>query len=130
VDGDDDGQEISPYIYQLLFYKKKGGAAIKAIDSNAISLLYVQQSNRPLAWLPSERRLLLESEVDSRNASIATQVCLGGENKGEFTSATGSSSYVFVVVENDHEYVLRASKIDKMVRGRDSLAILLLALSI
>lgn len=108
---------FTPYSYQLMWYKKKGGAVLKSMDCSTIIKLSIIQCNRPLAWLATSRRIILQSEVDDSQPDAMPIFC-GDESSCPVTgvSASSSSSYVFSVVEiGGKEHILRASKMDKMV---------------
>jgi len=52
-----------PYLYNLTWYKKEGGAAIKALALTDLAALAVLQTPRPLAYLSDSRSLALLSDV-------------------------------------------------------------------
>jgi hypothetical protein len=56
--------------YTLMWYKKEGGAVLKALDIERIQSVSLIYSNRPLVYLPSKHSLVLQSEAGNNNKDI------------------------------------------------------------
>ena len=54
---------MTDYIYTLLWFKKKGGSVLKAVETKYITGMSLMQSKRKLAYVPTEFKVKLSHDV-------------------------------------------------------------------
>eukprot|EP00595_Chromulina_sp_UTEXLB2642_P002195 CAMPEP_0196768334 /NCGR_PEP_ID=MMETSP1095-20130614/42636_1 /TAXON_ID=96789 ORGANISM="Chromulina nebulosa, Strain UTEXLB2642" /NCGR_SAMPLE_ID=MMETSP1095 /ASSEMBLY_ACC=CAM_ASM_000446 /LENGTH=771 /DNA_ID=CAMNT_0042137793 /DNA_START=1614 /DNA_END=3928 /DNA_ORIENTATION=- len=111
------------YVYTLMWYKKKGGAVVKALDSSQIQNLQVVLSNRELVYDFSNNKLSLASEVKSDTSTVPVKVIDTSNNLLGPSPSVRQAMYSFSITTNDNkEIVLKTGKIDKMIIWMNHLA--------
>eukprot|EP01035_Chromulina_nebulosa_P016875 gene16875-22363_t len=73
-DKNSDNGVSKSYVYTLMWYKKKGGAVVKALDSSQIQNLQIALSNRELVYDFSNNKLCLASEFKSDTSTVPVKV--------------------------------------------------------
>lgn len=115
-----------PYIYSLIWYKKEGGSAIKALEADKIDYVCVTSCPRALVFIPppdSKSGLWLQSEAGGHPWAVPVHELSGEDEKANKAQAAGTEFYVFTVMQTDgKEHILRGSKIDRVIRWINILA--------
>ena len=136
--------------YSLMWFKKQGGAVIRAVNVDSIVGIIVVKSSRNLMFSRTTNTLLLESEVSDNNAVPVVQwkdekttgSLLDEEEevegrhlfdiaaspldfaKNQLKQATKIKSHFHfnIIMQDDRVHVLKAGKVDKLIKWINTLA--------
>jgi len=112
-----------PYVYNLMWYKKEGGAVIKAVDADNLASIAVLQTPRPLAYLQSSRSLALQSDAALKTDAV-TVVAHGLADCSLQQVATLEPFVAIRLLQVDgKESILRGSKVDRVIKWVNLLAL-------
>jgi len=116
-----EGPHGAGLIHNLMWFLKKDDPVIKSIDLSHIGSMMLLQSSRPLSYATDERRLLLTSEAAKGDPTVHEW------SDGKETSFLGLTvkqfSFQFNMNNDQDIYLLRASKVDKIIRWMNIIAL-------
>lgn len=104
-----------PHIYSLLWFKKRGGAAIKALDISSITCLAIVQCPRVVVFDRTKKTVILHSQVTSEDEQNMDTI-IPEITESDMSSPTFLDAFVFSIYTADgKEHTLKTSKVDKML---------------
>lgn len=115
-----DADSDCPFIYSLMWYKKQGGAVVKALYMDQIRAITIIDCNRKLAFNKTKDLLMLEIEVDAGDKySVVEFEKAEMSRKDKFFEKAldkfGAHLYFSLVLVDEAHVVLRTTKVDKLI---------------
>lgn len=105
-----------------MWYKKEGGAVIKALEIDKVQSLAIIQSPRALVYVPNPvRSLMLQAEA--KNDPTAVPVTPMDHEESNAKQQAGMENYVFAIIQTDgKEHILRSGKLDRVIKWINTFA--------